>query len=666
MSTVLVFGTAISENQGRRCLPDAHAARAEVCNGGRWSSKDGRSDRPSPDLARSVLICIAAAACVAAMPTPTVAQAVYGSISGTVADTSGAVLPGVTVTLTSTERRTVDIVVTDEAGRFLKERLLPGIYEVKAELAGFRAAIVPRVSVSVDTQTPIRFTMEVGELAEELTVTGGAPLLKSDRADVATTFESRQITDLPVLDRNSTRFLLLTPGTQRLQWQHAATENPQGSIQIQVNGQHFGGTGYQLDGTENRDPLLGIIVINPTLESLAEIKVTSQNYEAEFGQATAGVVSMRTRSGANELHGSLFELNQDDATRARDPFTQSQPIAGTEDQFIPDTRRNQFGGSLGGPITRNRWFFFGDYQGTRNRQGGSQLLTVPTEAARRGDLSAYTNQIFDPATGSPGTSEGRAPFAGNRIPADRLSPQALALLEPVPLPNAPGTESGTRDNFIASGSEEFTENSYNVRIDGRLNDRVNTFGRYSLSDFRSDGPTAFGAAGGKELVSLGGTSDVRNQSIAWGLDHTISPTLLADLRFGWFRYDVNVLPFDYGTTPAADAGIPGLNLDTGFTSGMPAITVAGGPGFNLGSGLDVNRCNCPLDQDEQQWQIVGNMIKTWGNHTIKFGADVRRAYNLRVPSDGHRSGQLTFAGERTAGPGGVGGLGLATFLLGET
>ncbi|MPY91344.1 MAG: hypothetical protein GEU99_25970 [Luteitalea sp.] len=183
------------------------------------------------------------------------------------------------------------------------------------------------------------------------------------------------------------------------------------------------------------------------------------------------------------------------------------------------------------------------------------------------------NQIFDPATGSPSTPEGRAPFAGNRIPAARLSPQALAILESVPLPNAPGTENGTRDNFLASGSEAFTENSFNVRVDGRLKDSINTFGRYSVSDFLSDGPTAFGAAGGKELVSLGGTSDVRNQSIAWGLDDTISPTLLADVRFGWFRYDVNVLPFDFGTTPAADAGIPGLNFDTDFTSGMPAIAI---------------------------------------------------------------------------------------------
>src|SRR6185369_11533625 len=148
-------------------------------------------------------------------------------------------------------------------------------------------------------------------------------------------------------------------------------------------------------------------------------------------------------------------------------------------------------------------------------------------------------------------------------------------------------------------------------------------------------------------------------------DYAFSSNLLADFRFGFFRYKVNVLPFDYGTTPAKDAGIPGLNTDTTFASGLPAGFVEGPVGgFNFGSGLGVNRCNCPLDQDEKQFQLVGNLLKTAGNHTFKFGIDVRRAWNLRVPSDRHRSGELTFNVDRTRGPDG-GGLGLATFLLGD-
>ena len=602
-----------------------------------------------------------------ALPAAASAQAVYGSIAGSVVDSSGGVLPGVTVTITSVERKTVDTVVTNEQGQYVKERLLPGLYEVKLELSGFKQAVYPDIRVNVDTQTRLDVPLQVGAMSEAVTVSGYSPTLKTDRADVASSFDQRQLTDLPVLDRNFTKFILLTPGTQQLGWQHAASENPQGSTQTMVNGQHFSGTGYQLDGTENRDPILGIIVINPTLESIQETKVTSQNYDAEFGQATAGVVSVQTKSGSNQFHGSAFNFYQNESFQARNPFTQFQPDPLTGN-FLPDTTKNQFGGSAGGPIAQNSWFFFGDYEGTRSRVGGSRLVTVPTEAARNGDFSAYGVNIFDPATGAPSA---RTQFANNRIPSNRLSPQALAVLQKVPMPNVPGRENGTIDNFVASGSEEFDANNLNIRIDGRLREGLNTFGRYSLGDFLRDGPQVFNATngGGDELVTLGGISDVRNQSLAYGIDWAFSSTLLADFRFGWFRYNVNVLPSDFGSTPASDAGIPGLNLDSTFASGLPAFFIGGDSdsrriAFGSGLGDRVGRCNCPLDQDEKQWQAVGNLTKLWGGHSMKFGIDIRRAYNLRVPSDRHRSGELTFTDDRTRGPAG-GGLALASFMLGD-
>jgi outer membrane receptor protein involved in Fe transport len=610
---------------------------------------------------RAVQVGLAMALALAWLAPPSEAQAVYGSIRGSVTDSSGAALPGVTVTITSVERQTVDSVVTNESGLYAKDRLIPGTYEVKAELASFKTALVPRVQVNVDAQTPVDFTMDVGQLTETVEVTGGSPLLKTDRADVATTFDQRQLTEAPVLDRNFTKFILLTPGAQQLGWQHAASENPQGSTQTMVNGQSFSGTGYQLDGTENRDPILGIIVINPNLEAIGESKITSQNYDAEFGQATAGVVSVQTKSGKNEFFGSAFEFFRNNKFQARNPFTQPP---GRE---LPENTKNQFGFSLGGPILRNKSFFFGDYQGTRATEGGSRLLSVPTALARTGNLSEYGLAIYDPTSSSnPAT---RTPFGGAVIPSERLSPQALAILQLIPDPNLPGRENGTRDNFQVSNSETFDGDQMNGRLDHRLNEGTNIFGRYTYGKFFRNGPTAFGTGGGPNLVSLGGVSDVKNQSLALGVDRTISSTWLADVRFGWFRYKVNVLPFDFGTTPAQQAGIPGLNLDDTFTSGLPALfigdrnsTAAGA--FEAGSGLDVNSCNCPLDQDESQWQIVGNLTKIWGNHSIKFGADVRRAHNLRVPSDNHRSGELTFNSDRTS-LNGQGGMGLATFLLGD-
>src|SRR2546427_2254803 len=276
--------------------------------------------------------------------------------------------------------------------------------------------------------------MSIGEVSENVTVSGFSPILKTDRADVATTFDAHQISDLPILDRNFTRFILLTPGTQQQLWQHAASENPQGSIQTIVNGQHFSGTGYQLDGTENRDPILGIIVINPNFESIGETKITSQNYDAEFGQAIAGVVSVQTKSGSNDIHGSAFEFLQRDRFQARNPFSQPDkpnPITG---KVLPLNKRDQFGGSVGGPIEKNKWFFFADYQGTRSTQGGSKLLTVPNAASRNGDFSAYGVNIYDPAGGGP---RRRPQVRGNVLPSRRLSPPAPNILSLIPLPHAP-------------------------------------------------------------------------------------------------------------------------------------------------------------------------------------------------------------------------------------
>ncbi|HXI29659.1 MAG TPA: carboxypeptidase-like regulatory domain-containing protein, partial [Vicinamibacterales bacterium] len=434
------------------------------------------------------------------------AQAVYGSISGVITDSQGAVMPGVTVTVTSVERKTPDSVITNQSGVYIKDRLVPGKYEVKAELPGFKSAVFSDVNVSVDTQTQLNMKLDVGAVSESVTVAGFSPVLKTDRADVATTFDTNQINDLPVLDRNFTKLILLTPGTQQLQWQHAASENPQGSTQTMVNGQHFSGTGYQLDGTENRDPILGIIVINPNFDAIQETKITSQNYDAEFGQATAGVVSVQTKSGSNVLHGSAYEFHLDDRLQERNPFTQAQPDPLTG-KYIPDTSRNQFGGSLGGPIQKDKLFIFGDYQGLRSNVGGSKLLTVPTAAARNGDLSAYGVNIYDPTSGA--TPAQRAQFPGNAIPSGRLSPQALAILKLIPLPNRPGDSNGTLNNYVASGSEAFNDDTFDVRLDNRVNERLNVFGRYSFANFDRDGPTAFGQGGGQELVSLGGASKVK-------------------------------------------------------------------------------------------------------------------------------------------------------------
>ena len=596
------------------------------------------------------------------------AQAVYGTIVGTVVDQSGAGLPNATVIITDPNRAVSFNTTTNQSGFFTQRFLLAGRYQLRVEASGF-AAHAQDVIVSVDQETRVDVQLQVGEITETVEVSAGTPLLKTERSDVATTFSEKTVTSLPILNRRFTAFELLTPGVQATTSQTASSEDPQGSYRKVVNGQSFAGTSHLLDGTDNHDALLGLIVINPTLESVTEAKVTTANYDAEFG-ATAGVVSAQTRSGTNAFRGVASHFLRNDVFMARNPFTQFRKIPGT-DRFIPVTQWNQFGGALGGPVVRNKLFFFADYQGTRRNTGGSALLRVPSLAERQGDLSGLGVDIFDPASGP--TPAERSQFVGNRIPADRLSPQAQNLLRHIPLPNIEGT---VRDqpNYVGSGSVRFNEDLGNTRWDSYVGGATHVFGRYSLADYRMDSPGIFGElAGGRgfdEAVPFAGVSRTRNQSIAAGFDHALSSTLLTDFRFGWFRYRVNVDPGGGDVNPATDAAITGLNVDA-FSRGMPAFLLNGyGPGgntgnqFNFGYALQFARCNCPLRQNERQFQFVNNWTNMRGNHTIKFGADIRHAMNLRVPSDRHRAGELQFNAARTQGPTG-GGSALASFLLGD-
>ena len=596
------------------------------------------------------------------------AQAVYGNIVGTVVDPAGAAVANARVVITDTQRQTSVTTTTNEDGNFTQRGLIAGTYQVRVESSGFKAAVV-NVSVSVDQFSRADLKLEVGEVSQVVEISAEAPLLKTERADVAVTFTEKTVTNLPLINRRFTQFELLTPGVQATTSQTASSEDPQGSFRKVVNGQSFAGTTHLLDGTDNRDALLSLIVINPTLESLAEAKLTTAAYDAEFG-ATAGVVSVQTKSGTNEFHGVAFNYLRNNVFNARNPFTQFQKIRGS-DRFIPVTQLNQFGGAASGRIIPDKFFWFADYQGTRRNTGGSALLRVPTAAERAGDLSGLQLDIFDPATGdTPGT---RSQFAGNRIPTARLSPQALRLLNFIPLPNISGA---LRDapNYVGSGVINFDEDLANTRWDYFHSSALQFFGRYSFADYRLDSPGIFGYEGGgrgfDESAPFAGISRTRNQSLATGFNYTVNNNLLTDFRFGWFRYRVNVDPGAGDTTPAKDAGIPGLNNDS-FTGGMPAFLLNGyGPGgnsgnqFNFGYALQFARCNCPLRQNERAFQLVNNWTFLQGNHSWRFGVDYRYAMNLRIPSDRHRSGELQFNAARTQGPTG-GGSALASFLLGD-
>ncbi len=378
------------------------------------------------------------------------AQQVFGSIIGTVTDPSGSAVNNAKVTITDVTKGTSSETTTNESGNYTKGQLIPDTYKVTIEATGFSKAVSNDLTVQIDQSTQFNATLQVGNVNQEVEVTASAPLLQTDRADVAQTFSSQQISQLPSIGRNLQSFELLNPGTVKTGWGHASDENPQGSVQSVVNGLPFYMTGYYLDGTVNQDPILGIIVVNPTFDSVNEVKQSNQAYDAEFDSFAAGLFTYSTKSGTNSFHGDAFEylyLNTPGFQDfGRNPFVENTPIGGHAGAYSPTTHQNQFGGSIGGRIIKDKLFFFGDAQLTRNIKGGSVLASVPTAQERTGNLSDWLAlgsqyQIYDPNTGNQTTGLGRTKFAGNIIPSSRLSPQALAIMNYFPLPNTAGTSS---------------------------------------------------------------------------------------------------------------------------------------------------------------------------------------------------------------------------------
>jgi hypothetical protein len=611
-------------------------------------------------------------------------QAVYGSIIGTVTDSQGAAVASAKVTVTSVTKGTSDETTTNESGNYAVTHLIPDTYKLRVEGTGFKAYEVATVPVSADTAAHVDAQLQVGSVTQSIEVTGEVPQLKTDRADVAIEFNERYVSDLPVLNRNFTNFELLSPGTQKLVgWSHAATENPQGGGQIFVNGQHFSGTGFELDGTDNQDPILGIIVINPNLEAVTETKMTLQNFSAESGKAVAGLVTVQTKSGTNEIHGSGFYYYRGSGQEARDPFTNKPGVP------LANATWKQFGGSVGGPIIKDKLFFFGDYQGTRQIAGITNALVIPTaevvstcnpatnptsDTPGFCNLSQYLGtynqggQVWNPASSTAVDGSGRTPFANNMIPIGLISPQAGAILAKFP---SPSNGNVVTNSYFASGSGPFNQNAFDVRIDYAAPHSFNIFGRYSLNYFTLSGKGSLGALGGVGFGpgGLNGESTVHNQSLSTGFTKALNDHLLTDFRFGYFKYNPQTNYSDAGTNPMTAFGVPGLNLGTPSTTGLAEFYLQQNGTqpdqfSSFGDGLNVGRCNCPLTESEQQFQFVNNWTVMKGNHEFKFGADIRYAMNLRVPSDASRTGILTFDAGGTSNAG-AGGVSLATFLLGD-
>ena len=403
------------------------------------------------------------------------AQSVYGSIIGTVTDKTGAVVPGATVTVTDEAKGTVETETSNASGEFTVGHLVPDLYDVKVEMKGFKSFVSKGVSVLADTAPRLDVALEVaGGGAETITVDADSvPVLKTDRADVSTVFDQQEVSDLPVGDQNFTNLQLLLPGAQLLGWSHAADENPQASKQIQIDGQAFGGVAYELDGTDNQDPILGIVVVNPSMDSITETKITTQNFDAELGKAVSAVMAVQTKSGSNSFHGSAYDFRTSSAFLAREPYSQGTPGS------VPPGLKNKFGGSIGGRVIKDKLFFFGNYEGQRQKVGTSEVDTLPSKLVATSCLSGNgcnfseylaalpsgKGQIFDNRSGT------SVPFAGNIIPNSLVSTQwknVLTTLMPYINAESGGGLDGLDSNYKASGTGGFNSDLWAVRVDDTL------------------------------------------------------------------------------------------------------------------------------------------------------------------------------------------------------
>ncbi|MGA3048873.1 MAG: carboxypeptidase-like regulatory domain-containing protein, partial [Terracidiphilus sp.] len=603
-------------------------------------------------ILRTALV-LALFACASLLLTaPASAQSVYGSIFGTVSDKTGAAVPGATVTVKDEAKGTSVTVTSNASGDYSVPHLIPDVYDLKVTAKGFKSFVATAIPVEADTAPRIDPTLEVGGADTTITVSADTqPLLKTESTDVSTVFDEQQVSSLPVGDQNFTNLQLLLPGAQLLGWSHAADENPQGSKQIQVDGQAFGGTAFELDGTDNEDPILGIIVINPAMDAVTETKITTQNFDAELGKAVSAVVTAQTRSGTNNFHGSAYDFRTGNANYARDPYSVTPgPISLTNPSGLPPGLKNRFGGSVGGPIWKDKMFFFANYEAQRQKVGTSATDTLPTsiltESAlgnntttpgqiaahyKGADFSEYLTQLGAAGTLYPTTAAQAAaagvpigtPYPGNVIPTSLLSPQTLALLK-ILEPNTKGiglsegidgSDNGLDENYKQSGTGLFNSNQWTERVDYTINEKMHAFERFSRFWDTLSGAVMFGQAGGPGfgINNYGGNSNGANDSLASGMDIAISPKLLTDFRLGYYRYNVIDTKHDQGTEFANTLGIPGINIGGNITSGSPGFVItnlpSGGGGTNgtvYGDGLNINRCNCPLTEREDQFQIVNN------------------------------------------------------------
>jgi hypothetical protein len=557
---------------------------------------------------------------------PAGAQVLYGSIVGNVKDPQGAVIPGATVTIVNKETNLTRESTTDAEGAYSLTNVLPGRYDVKITLTGFREAIRTDVPVTIGQISRVDLTLEVGALTETVTVQSAAELLQTDKADVHTELKSAEITAMPLNQfRNYQALLNLVPGASPARFNNAETDTPARSLTTYVNGQSSYQNTTRTDGATNVNIWLPnhLMYVAPA-ETIDTVNVSTNNFDAEQGMAGGAAVTVVTKSGTNQLKGSAFEFHNNEGLNATPYFFGNDP-KGKPDK-LPITR-NIFGGTAGGPIVRNKLFFFGSYEGYKSTQSLFNTFNVPSEALRGGDFSNARNSdgslqvIYDPTTGNPDGS-GRLPFANNVIPAGRISSIAKQLLDWYPLPNTGGTGAGgLTGNYLRDEKRTTDRSNYDVKINFNRTSANQFWGKFSYLDAVVDDRTYF------LIPDPNGTGDggkTKVTQLTGGQTWTVSPTMVWDATFGFSRQKQDVLGADFNV---GNFGLDVLRIPGTNDQGTGDTRYAGYPRFDTGFSILGNYEGwMPIFRDERTYSFSTNVSKTMGRHDLRGGYMVNFLY----------------------------------------
>lgn len=556
---------------------------------------------------------------------PAGAQTTVASLTGIVTDVRGAVVPGVTITVRNMRTNEMRTVTTDESGLYRVLNLLPGEYALRAEGVGFRPFVQSGIVLEVAQAARLDIVLQPGEVREEVVIVGQVPLVNTENANIGAVINRREVLELPLNGRQYLQLAYLVPGAAPAVKAHVTLRGSgPNNIGLQLSGGRASNNSYLIDGVESSGFRFRNTSLQPSIEMVQEFKVQTSPYDPQYGYFSNGQVNVATKSGTNEVHGNLFEFIRNDVLDARNFFDLKEP---------PPFRRNQFGWTLGGPIVRNRTFFFSSMEWLRFRRGVTATAQVPTEAERVGDFSADPRPVLDPQTGRP--------FPNNRIPSDRIHPISRTLIALYPLPNAPFQ----RPNFVNFQSRRLDGDLFNIRVDHNVSDRWRLFARYTWSDTDDFTPGA--------IPRFGLFNELTVQNVAVVNTYTFRPTLIAEVRLGYNRERALNTSEQVGKFRGTQQlGIRGLLPLSPELDGYPSVSISG---FTTIGDLSF----APEQRVENSEQIVVNLMAIRGKHTFRTGLDIRPLQFNNVSVLAFNRGVFTFTNFLTGAS-----TGLPEFLLG--